>query len=415
MTHFVPPIPQALGASAGGLCGTTGGLIQAPGARYIGGGAGHLRSFSVTSKPQTRTTVRDVMTPSEVCVKANDPLELAAAAMLDARLVDVPVAAQEGPPLGLVRRVDVLEAVARGMDPSQVSAGGLATPQATVDANDSLQDTLVLMSENGRDRLLVVDGDHPVGFVSRLDIETYLRMRGSPDQVDPVSEGSFFGNAGEHSLRMHLRFLLSRLEVNCVVDVGASVGGFGNLLRSIGYGGWIFSFEPVPSAFTQLDEASSNDERWRAFDIALGSRDEVRSIKIAENSVFSSLLAASEYSRALFPQWNPVTNEHPVPVRTLDSVAPECLERISDPRIFLKSDTQGWDLEVLRGSSTTLSKVVATQLEMSVRPLYEAMPGYHEAIGYLEERGYELTGLFPVVRDEWLRIVELDCVMIRVA
>jgi FkbM family methyltransferase len=354
------------------------------------------------------------MTPSDVSVAEGDTLAKAAAVMIRARLLAVPVAEQGGRPKGVVRRADILAAVAQGTSPSEARAGDFATAVVAIGVDESPDDTLALMMEHGSEQLLVVDGERPVGFVSRLDIEAYLRMLGAPDQVDPISEGSFFGNAGEHSLRRHLQFLFSRLDVNCVMDVGASVGSFAKLLRSFGYSGWLFSFEPVPSAFAQLEEAASQDERWRAFNLALGSREEVRSIKIAQGSVFSSFLEPSDYSRDLFPQWSPVMNEEAVTVRTLDSIAPECLDGISDPRVFLKADTQGWDLEVLRGATTTLADVVATQLEISVKPLYESMPGYREAIEYLEDRGYELTGLFPVVRDHWLRLVELDCVMIKI-
>jgi hypothetical protein len=44
--------------------------------------------------------------------------------------------------------------------------------------------------------------------------------------------------------------------------------------------------------------------------------------------------------------------------------------------------------------------------------IYKGMPGYVNTIRYLDERGFDITGLYPVSRDRSLRLVEFDCVMI---
>lgn len=49
------------------------------------------------------------------------------------------------------------------------------------------------------------------------------------------------------TLQGHLATLFDRLAFNCVIDVGAHQGGFGHLIRDLGYTGRIVSFEPVPS------------------------------------------------------------------------------------------------------------------------------------------------------------------------
>ena len=54
----------------------------------------------------------------------------------------------------------------------------------------------------------------------------------------------------------------------------------------------------------------------------------------------------------------------------------------------------------------------ALQTEASVIGIYKGMPRYTEIIRYLEERGFDITGLYPVSRDKSLRLVEFDCVMI---
>jgi hypothetical protein len=41
------------------------------------------------------------------------------------------------------------------------------------------------------------------------------------------------------------------------------------------------------------------------------------------------------------------------------------------------------------------------------------MPTWREALTMMEGLGFELTGLFPVARDDRLRIIELDAVLAR--
>ena len=101
-----------------------------------------------------------------------------------------------------------------------------------------------------------------------------------------------------------------------------------------------------------------------------------------------------------------------VAVRTLDTVLPTLRERLRFERPYLKLDTQGFDMEVLRGGSECLSTVRALQTEASVIGIYKGMPTYMETISYLNERGFHLSGLYPVGRDSSLRLVEFDCVMI---
>jgi hypothetical protein len=52
-------------------------------------------------------------------------------------------------------------------------------------------------------------------------------------------------------------------------------------------------------------------------------------------------------------------------------------------RVFLKTDTQGYDLKVLAGARRTLDRTIGIQIELSVVAIYEGMPSYVEAIAML--------------------------------
>jgi FkbM family methyltransferase len=215
---------------------------------------------------------------------------------------------------------------------------------------------------------------------------------------------------GVESLATHLAALLRLLDVDCVLDVGANRGQYARLLRRIGYRGRIVSFEPVPESFAELRRLAGNDPKWATVPFALGAADALLPIHVTKVTEFSSLRTPTEYARDTFPG-SAVTRTVDVPVRRLDDVWAEHVGSVH--RVHLKLDTQGYDQQVLEGAREVLDRVVSVQTELAVKSVYEGVPRYAEAIPRLEASGFELTGVFPVLRDRQLRIVELDCVMRR--
>ena len=65
-----------------------------------------------------------------------------------------------------------------------------------------------------------------------------------------------------NSLDRHLKQLLTKLDADCVLDVGANCGEFALLLRKIGFQGWILSFEPNPAHAPALESHSAGDGKW---------------------------------------------------------------------------------------------------------------------------------------------------------
>jgi len=218
---------------------------------------------------------------------------------------------------------------------------------------------------------------------------------------------------GVELLGAHLATLFDRLKINVVLDVGAHVGQYARFVRNIGYQGHIVSFEPVRANFAVLEQRCASDDKWTARRVALGNEAGTVPINVTNVTQFSSFLPRSGYSREEFGNLSEVVRTEMVDMRRLDSVLEEGVGGVKDPRIFLKLDTQGFDLKVLDGVGAHAEQIVALQSEIAVKPIYDGMTGYMEAIASMNDRGYELTGLFPVLRDRDLRIVEFDCVMIR--
>jgi FkbM family methyltransferase len=210
-----------------------------------------------------------------------------------------------------------------------------------------------------------------------------------------------------------LKHVLERLEIDCVLDIGANEGQFGTTLRQLGYEGWIVSFEPVSEVFQKLRATADNDERWRVFPYALGATNERKAINVVELSLMSSFLQPREDSLERFP-FNRVERIEPVEIRRLDDVAERCFDGIESPRIYLKIDTQGFDLEVMRGGEETLRRVLAVQTEVSFQNVYEGMPSFLESIREFQARGFAVVGFAPVTSDvDEICAVEMDCILAR--
>jgi FkbM family methyltransferase len=215
-----------------------------------------------------------------------------------------------------------------------------------------------------------------------------------------------------------LRRLFDLLAIDVILDVGANDGGFRELLRDdVGFTGRIASFEPVPDVYGKLAASAQHDPSWQGFQMALGDVDSDLDMNVCQRSTMSSFLTRDEarlatrgYQHLL--KVTSVVRTQKVPVRRLDSVFDEAVGGNRQARVFLKCDTQGYDLQVIAGARESLSRIMALQIEISITPIYAGAPAYAEVIEQMTGMGFDVTGIYPVRRDELTRILNFDCVMI---
>jgi FkbM family methyltransferase len=211
----------------------------------------------------------------------------------------------------------------------------------------------------------------------------------------------------------HVSDLLARYEVNCVFDVGANKGQYGRQLRRAGYRGRIVSFEPVPEALEELREVAGRDPDWLVHGCGLGRHASVERMHLGWKTM-NSLLKPSEYGQRRYRRFADTSRTAQVQIRRLDEVMGEALEGIANPRPYLKMDTQGFDMEVFAGAGERISEFVGMQSEVAALELYEGGPHMTEAVAAYEDAGFQVTGMYPVTREESTgRVVEFDCVMVR--
>ena len=217
--------------------------------------------------------------------------------------------------------------------------------------------------------------------------------------------------AGDHStLDGHLGRILQDYAIDLVIDVGANEGQFGKRLRAIGYRGEIHSFEPVSATFERLQAAAAGDSLWRLNNCALGTEKGEAQINVSKSSDFSSLLEPSAFGAESFKG---LAHDHKETIRI--ERADVLLADVTVGRsVFLKMDTQGFDLEVFRGAAGILDRVSAMMGEISFIPAYQGMPGYRDQLDAYAGAGFSVSGLFAVTRNKKTHtLIEMDCVLVR--
>lgn len=207
--------------------------------------------------------------------------------------------------------------------------------------------------------------------------------------------------------------LLSALEVDCVFDVGANRGQYGEFLRRAGYSGLILSFEPGITPYQELEATARRDGNWHTFNMALGQVDGTLPMNVMKIDVFSSFRSPSTEEDASLSDDNQVERVVEVPVARIDALFDELTTQYGFTRPFLKMDTQGYDLEVLGGAGAGIAKFVGLSSEIAIRRLYKDSPSMLDSIAAIADAGFRFVNLVPVHPDRVLNPLELNSYAVR--
>ena len=174
----------------------------------------------------------------------------------------------------------------------------------------------------------------------------------------------------------------------------------------------IVSIEPIREVFEKLHATAAHDVSWMTLNTACGSKSETRLINVFRETPMSSFLMPSANMPAI--DTRPIDRTETVNVTRLESLFDQALHGLNEPRVFLKTDAQGMDLEVLRGAGDCIGQVEGLQSEVSAIPLYVGVPDYLEFLTYCRGLGFEPTGFFPIINSPvGGHLVECDVLLIR--
>jgi FkbM family methyltransferase len=202
----------------------------------------------------------------------------------------------------------------------------------------------------------------------------------------PTSRGTNAGHAMGWDPFEDIRWLTSSRRP-IVFDVGANIGqsvkNFRNCLESPE----IHSFEPGEEAFRTLTENTRGLADVHVVNSGMGARREIKTFVENQLSVMSSFLEPGA--------WGSITRRCPLQLDTIDDY---CNRGGIGHIDILKSDTQGYDLEVLRGADRMLreQKIDLIYVELTFSKMYLGAPRFDEIYAFLVDHGMSLVSFYEM-------------------
>ena len=168
-------------------------------------------------------------------------------------------------------------------------------------------------------------------------------------------------------------------------DVGANVGQTVAELRDAFPDASIHAFEPFQTALAGLRRAVSADNRTTFVPRAMGATPGRMNVRPNPVSLLSSLAHHVEHPA-----------EHDTECLEVDTIDRYCTQQAIECIDILKSDTEGYDLEVLRGASELLSsqRIAYVYVEVTFLPANRQNSLFGPIFNLLEAHGYRFLGLY---------------------
>jgi FkbM family methyltransferase len=187
-----------------------------------------------------------------------------------------------------------------------------------------------------------------------------------------------------------------------LIDVGARGGLKADWaparrhLRTVG-------FEPDPKEHARLVQGLKNaSSRDRVLDVALHESSGSVRLHLTKNRALSSLYEPNHEFLKAFPEADRFA------VEAIAEMRAEALDTVIssygiEPPDFMKVDTQGSELSILRGGVRAISShVMGVEVEVEFSPIYKGQPLFPEVDAFLRSHGLQLFDLRPCY---WKRTV----------
>jgi FkbM family methyltransferase len=176
----------------------------------------------------------------------------------------------------------------------------------------------------------------------------------------------------------------SNHDIKVIFDVGANIGKTSQYYAKYFPSAEIHSFEPIKETFKKLRENTQDISNMRAYHFALGSAVGFTEVKL-QNS----------------PLWNSLRNTNPSPtgvsetveVKTVDTfIAENGISNID----LLKIDTEGYEIEVLKGAANFLKATRKCYIYFETTFLKEDSEHafFFDLFNYIYDLGFRFVGIY---------------------
>ena len=195
-----------------------------------------------------------------------------------------------------------------------------------------------------------------------------------------------------------------------ILDIGANEGQFADKMHALFPETMIYSFEPIPEAFTQLENNFKGNTQIKGINLALGESVGEITFNKNESSASSSFLEMSDTHVESF-DFAVKTTPIKVKVDTLDHVMSK--ENIAAP-MLIKIDVQGFEDKVIKGGSDTIKQAEMVICEVSFVELYKGQLLFDDTYQIFKNMGFSYAGSIEQLRSpDTNRILQADAIFIK--
>ena len=149
---------------------------------------------------------------------------------------------------------------------------------------------------------------------------------------------------GCQKLFIDVKLLIQKYEFDIIFDVGANIGQTVLLMADLFSFARFFTFEPVALSFGQLKAGTINKHNIECFNFAVGSENKIIKMQSKGTSTSNRILDGTGLEH------------HGKPVQMITG-SQFCVEHKIDKISFLKIDTKGHDLEVVKGFNDIIDRI----------------------------------------------------------
>jgi FkbM family methyltransferase len=200
------------------------------------------------------------------------------------------------------------------------------------------------------------------------------------------------------------------LKIATILDIGANTGHFALAINALLPEAKVYSFEPLPECFEELQTKVKHIPNIQVSNIALGNYSGSLAFRRNAHNLSSSFLEMTNIHKSAFPETSKseVTD---VVIARLDDVAQKLV--LKNP-LLVKIDVQGFEDQVLTGGIQTISQAKVIIIETSFCTLYEKQPLFDDIYVILKNHNYLYAGALESLHDPNTgRVLQEDSIFIK--
>ena len=187
------------------------------------------------------------------------------------------------------------------------------------------------------------------------------------------------------------------------IDIGAYQGEWAKMFSSIFTEAQILMIEAQESKRPHLERAVVESHGKHSLEIALLGSEQGREVTFCEMETGSSVFEEQSHFPRVAVRKQLSSLDQILTKRTA-CAAPQCI----------KLDTQGYELEVLKGAQETLKKTDVVMMEVSFVRINRGCPPFAEVIAFMNQAGFGLFDICSQIRRRDGVLWQSDVLFIRV-